>query len=615
MTEIKYPFTAIIGQENLKTALLLNLINPKIGGVLILGQKGTAKSTAVRAIARLTDKRVITVPLSVTEDRLVGSVDLEATMRQGKTIFFPGILSEADKQILYIDEVNLLQDHITNRILCAHSIKENRVEREGISYCTPSCFTLIGTMNPEEGQLRQHFLDQFGLCVVTETENDLKKRIAIIKARMDYEENPKKFIASYALKEMELKEKIIQATKQLDQVCISEQERVYIVKKCLEACVQGHRADLILEETAKAIAAWSGRIKIIREDIDQAAIFVLKHRCQEKEKQEYKNQEEKKEDFEEEKDHLSKEKKYEKKESEEKESKKDDLLENFTQRSGAERIFSVGNSFKVIEFGHNTSRQVQKGFGKRTNAKNAGKMGRYIFSLQQNLTGDLALDATIRAAAPYQKMRKKNGLAIRIDKLDIREKVRQRKYANLLVFVVDASGSMGANQRMLEVKGAILSLLKDAYIKRDKVCLIAFRGNDASVLLPPTRSIERGVQLLETMAVGGRTPLNAGILKGIQVIKSELKKNPDILPYMIMITDGKGNVSIDQKVQPKNELMEISEKLRAFTSINTMVLDIEKKGIMSFGIAKEMAKKMGADYEKIETLKSAAIINALERVR
>jgi magnesium chelatase subunit D len=180
---------------------------------------------------------------------------------------------------------------------------------------------------------------------------------------------------------------------------------------------------------------------------------------------------------------------------------------------------------------------------------------------------------------------------------------------------VDASGSMGASQRMTETKGAILSLLKDAYVKRDKVCLIAFRGNDAQVLLPPTRSVDRGVRLLETMAVGGRTPLNHGIAKGLQVIQSELKKNPGVLPYMVMITDGKGNVSIDKTIKPKQELMEISEKLRAFPYINTMVLDIERKGAMSFGIAKEMAMRMGASYQKIETLNAGTIINAIERVR
>lgn len=603
-----YPFSAIFGQKKLKTALILNLINPQIGGVLITGQKGTAKSTAVRALGELTHKKVITLPLSVTEDRLIGSVDLEQTMKTGKAVYLPGILSEADGQILYVDEVNLLQDHLTDIVLTAHGSKENRVEREGISAVSDCRFLLVGTMNPEEGQLRQHFLDQFGLCVVVGSENEPEQRLAIVKARMAFEDDPTAFAQSYAAQESVLRERIETASALLPAIAVTEANRLYIVSKCLEAQVQGHRADLTLEETAKAVAAWNGHTEITRKDIDEAAPYVLLHRRrnteQPPEEQPEPQQEQEPPEQQEGNDAPP-----------DRQDSDGPPPQNPPQGRGKDQNFAMGNSFKVADFGHNASRQTHKGFGKRTTAKSAGKMGRYVYSVQQNLTGDLALDATIRAAAPYQQSRQKNGLAIAIREADIREKVRQRKYANLLVFVVDASGSMGASQRMTETKGAILSLLKDAYVKRDKVCLIAFRGNEAQVLLPPTRSVDRGVRLLETMAVGGRTPLNHGIAKGLQVIQSELKKNPGILPYMVMITDGKGNVSIEKGLKPKQELMEISEKLRAFPYINTMVLDIERKGAMSFGIAKEMAMRMGANYQKIETLKSDAIISAIERVR
>lgn len=603
-----YPFSAIFGQEKLKTALILNLINPKIGGVLITGQKGTAKSTAVRALGELTRKKVITLPLSVTEDRLIGSVDLEQTMKTGKAVYLPGILTEADGQILYVDEVNLLQDHLTDIVLTVHGSKENRVEREGVSAVSDSRFLLVGTMNPEEGQLRQHFLDQFGLCVVVGSENEPEQRLAIVKARMAFEDDPKAFAQSYAEQETALRERIETASALLPSIAVTEANRLYIVSKCLEAEVQGHRADLTLEETAKAMAAWNSHDEITQKDIDESAPYVLLHRRrnteQPPEEQPEPQQEQEPPEQQDGNDTPP-----------DRQDSDGPPPQNPPQGRGKDQNFAMGNSFKVADFGHSASRQTHKGFGKRTTAKSAGKMGRYVYSVQQNLTGDLALDATIRAAAPYQQSRQKNGLAIAIREADIREKVRQRKYANLLVFVVDASGSMGASQRMTETKGAILSLLKDAYVKRDKVCLIAFRGNEAQVLLPPTRSVDRGVRLLETMAVGGRTPLNHGIAKGLQVIQSELKKNPGILPYMVMITDGKGNVSIEKDLKPKQELMEISEKLRAFSYINTMVLDIERKGAMSFGIAKEMALRMGANYQKIETLKSDAIISAIERVR
>ena len=610
MAYTTYPFSAIFGQERLKKALILNLINPKIGGVLITGQKGTAKSTAVRALGELTHKKVITLPLSVTEDRLIGSVDLEQTMKTGKAVYLPGILAEADGQILYVDEVNLLQDHLTDIVLAAHGSKENRVEREGISATSDCRFMLVGTMNPEEGQLRQHFLDQFGLCVVIGSENKPEQRLAIVKARMAFEDDPKAFAKSFAPFEQELREKIEAASNLLPRIIPTEANRLYIVSKCLEAEVQGHRADLTLEETAKAMAAWNGHTEITKEDIDEAAPYVLLHRRRNTEQppEEEEPQEQQEQEPQDQNDTNDAP-------PPDKTDSDGPPPQNPPQGRGKDQNFAMGKSFKVADFGHSASRQTHKGFGKRTTAKSAGKMGRYVYSVQQNLTGDLALDATIRAAAPYQVSRNKNGLAIAIREADIREKVRQRKYANLLVFVVDASGSMGASQRMTETKGAILSLLKDAYVKRDKVCLIAFRGNDAQVLLPPTRSVDRGVRLLETMAVGGRTPLNHGITKGMQVIQSELKKNPGILPYMVMITDGKGNVSIDKNIKPKQELMEISEKLRAFPYINTMVLDIERKGAMSFGIAKEMALRMGASYQKIETLNAGTIISAIERVR
>ena len=609
MAHYPYPFSAIIGQERLKNALIFNLINPKIGGVLITGQKGTAKSTAVRALGELTHKKVITLPLSVTEDRLIGSVDLEQTMKTGKAVYLPGILAEADGQILYVDEVNLLQDHLTDIVLTAHGSNENRVEREGISAISDCRFLLVGTMNPEEGQLRQHFLDQFGLCVVIGSENKPEQRLAIVKARMAFDDDPKAFSASYAQQETALRDKIEAAALLLSAIAVTEANRLHIVSKCLEAEVQGHRADLFLEETAKAVAAWHGHKEITKEDIDEAASYVLLHRRRNTEKppEEEQPQQELEDDQKPNDPHDAP--------PSDKKDSDGPPPKNPPQGRGKDQNFAVGSSFKVADFGHSASRQSHKGFGKRTTAKSAGKMGRYVYSVQQNLTGDLALDATIRAAAPYQISRQKNGLAIAIRESDIREKVRQRKYANLLVFVVDASGSMGASQRMTETKGAILSLLKDAYVKRDKVCLIAFRGNDAQVLLPPTRSVDRGVRLLETMAVGGRTPLNHGIAKAMQVIQSELKKNPGVLPYMVMITDGKGNVSIGKEKKPKQELLEISEKLRAFPYINTMVLDIERGGAMRFGIAKEMALRMGASYQKIETLKSDTIISAIERVR
>ena len=228
---------------------------------------------------------------------------------------------------------------------------------------------------------------------------------------------------------------------------------------------------------------------------------------------------------------------------------------------------------------------------------------------------DLALDATIRAAAPYQPFREKKDVAIAIRSEDIREKVRQRRVANLLVFVVDASGSMGVESRMTETKGAIRSLLKDAYVKRDKIALVTFSGNDARVVLPPTGSTERGYKLLRELETGGRTPLCAGIDKGLAVVQSELRKRPDLLPLLIFITDGRGNVSVDPEKKPLEEALEKCEKIREIKQIDSMVVDIEKSGVMRFGLAGRISAALGAKYYRLEELKSGELLHLVETGR
>ncbi|MPM39665.1 hypothetical protein SDC9_86299 [bioreactor metagenome] len=264
---------------------------------------------------------------------------------------------------------------------------------------------------------------------------------------------------------------------------------------------------------------------------------------------------------------------------------------------------------------HKSDRIYRNGQGKSTKTKTNSKSGRYIYPTMQRKNNDFAIDATIRAAAPYQKYRQKNNLAIKIESEDIREKVRQKKVSNLITFVVDASGSMGANQRMIETKGAILSLLKQSYVKRDKIALVAFRNDKAEVILPPTMSVERGYKLLKTMETGGKTPLNSGISKGYEIIKKELRKNPNILPLMIIITDGKGNISLDRNLKPKQELIKIAKLVKEQNKINSIVIDIEKSGLMSFKIAKELAKSIGAEYVKIDDLKSQSIIKSINDFR
>lgn len=626
MNQNYYPFSAIIGQEAMKKALLLNVVNPKIGGVLINGEKGTAKSTAVRALSPLIDKKIVEMPLSISEDRLVGSIDMEKTLEGGSVYFEEGVLKKADQNILYVDEVNLLQDYIIDILLDVSANGMNRIEREGVSFSHQSDFILVGTMNREEGELRAHFLDRFGLYVNVQGEKDPRVRVDILKNRHAYEENRQVFCQSFRDQETKFKGLISEAKERMKQIIVTEENLQKIISLCLQANVMGHRADLVMEQTAKAIAALNGRIEINDQDIEEAAFFALMHRqnerspqqqeeektdSQEPEEEQQENQPEPEDD-----DAPSEEENPHPEQDEEKQSEKDDNNKEQPKPGKPQtENFEIGQDFKLKDFGHRSDRRVRRGQGKRTNSRSASKSGRYIFTTMQRKNNDLALDATIRAAAPFQGQRKSNGMAINIREEDIREKVRQKKIANLLVFVVDASGSMGANQRMVETKGAIMSLLKDAYVKRDKICLVAFRGEEAQVLLPPTRSVERGYKLLENMEIGGKTPLNAGLTKGIQVIKSELKKALELMPMMIVITDGKGNVSLADDKKPKAELFEIGEKIREFKQINTMVIDIEKQGMMRFGIAKELAGMMNSEYRAMDELNSDKILTMVESIR
>lgn len=304
MQKLHYPFSAIVGQERMRLALLLNAINPKIGGVLIEGEKGTAKSTAVRSLASIlppldeqgtTDKNgltspsesnligtktmtVVELPLNATEDRVVGTINLEVAIQEGKKEFEPGILEKAHRQFLYVDEVNLLDDHIVDILLDVAAMGINTVEREGISHSHPSQFVLVGTMNPEEGDLRPQLLDRFGLSVTVEGEREHGKRVEIMKRRLAFESNREEFVQAYAKVEKELALRVRQGRALLNEMIIGDDIFESIALIAIHLGVDGHRADITMLETAKAYAAWHGRQEVDKEDILDIAELVLSHR-------------------------------------------------------------------------------------------------------------------------------------------------------------------------------------------------------------------------------------------------------------------------------------------------------------------------------------------------
>lgn len=664
-----YPFTAIVGQERMKKSLILNLINPKLGGVLIRGEKGTAKSTAVRALANLLPEievvegckfkcnpehrnelceecfeklkagnlrvsrikmKVVDLPVSATEDRVVGTLDIEHAIKKGEKRFEPGVLAMAHRGILYVDEINLLEDHLVDVLLDSAAMGVNTVEREGISYSHPANFVLVGTMNPEEGELRPQLLDRFGLCVDVKGISDVSRRVELIKYRLSYEADPEAFAANWQAAETELCGQILNAKQLVSEIRISDDMLELISQICVDMGVDGHRADITMMKTSITLAAFNGRTDVLEKDIKEAAELVLshrmrrkpfdshsdkqdkldesieKHREKQKEKEKYKQEQQKQE-----------QQKQERKENPEKpqedpEGRQPDNIPDQTEgqpEASSETVFATGKSYHIKKLAPKFLRVDRKGSGRRSKTPTSSKKGRYIKSkTPHEKTTDLAFDATLRAAAPYQLTREKNGNSVIIHESDFRKKIREKKIGNLVLFVVDASGSMGARQRMIASKGAVLSMLMDAYQKRDKVGLIAFKGDIAELLLPPTSSIELAQKYLQEMPTGGKTPLSRGLVKGYEVIKSELQRDPDTCPFMVLISDGRANVSMNGE-PPLQEATTLASRLKE-EGIQSAVIDTESS-MIKFGFAQKISTALGATYLTLENLKADSIVNAV----
>ncbi len=662
-----YPFTAIVGQKELKLALLLNAVNPRIGGVLIRGEKGTAKSTTVRGLAALLPKirvvagcpyscdpdnedgmcdycrqrgpgrpvclqrvRVVTLPLNATEDRVVGGIDFSIAVKQGRRTVLPGLLAEANRSILYVDEVNLLDDHIVDIILDAAASGENRIEREGISFRHPSDFILVGTMNPEEGELRPQLLDRFGLCVEIKAEADIEQRVELMERRESFDLDPMGFLEQFEGENARITAQISSARRHLGAVRLPRYLRTFISELCTEGLVAGHRADLAMEQAARALAALEQRSEVTADDITEVAPFVLAHRRRDpapppqpdrsEEETEDNNREEQEEPPETEGPKDAPDTQPENRADEGSRSPdrqpgdtdKTDGIEQPGEKASNDQVFEIGATFAVKKITSPRDRTSRRGPGRRSRTRVSLRQGRYIKSTPGNRDNDIALDATLRAAAPYQLRRKNDyGLAICLRKEDLREKIRERRIGNFLLFLVDASGSMGARGRMAASKGAIMSLLLDAYQKRDRVAMISFRRDGAAVNLPPTASVELAGKLLAEMAVGGKTPLSAGLAAAYEQTRSYLLRDPTARPIVIIITDGKANVSMGGQ-KPQEEAFDFAEKMATDSRVMYIVVDTEKTGLVMFGLAMQLARILNARYFKIEELRAEQLVNIIK---
>ena len=676
-SEPRFPFTAIVGQTTMKRALILNAVNTRIGGVLIRGKKGTAKSTAVRSLAALLPEvavvrgcpyschpdnpqplcshgketspvtrqvRIVDLPVGATEDRLVGSLDIESAIRTGSRSFEPGLIAATHRGILYVDEVNLLNDHLVDVLLDAAAMGRNYVEREGISVSHAAEFILVGTMNPEEGDLRPQLLDRFGLAVEVDSAFTPEERREVVKRRIAYESDPFGFMDAWQESEADERERILRSQQLLGQVAVSDDILELITGICAEYQVDGLRADIVMYKTASTIAAYEGRDHVVAEDVREAAEMALLHRQRRQPFQqphlvteqldsmidEFQNRPHDREP--QDQDHSQ---------SEEQDDGDPDPPEPEEQPpepdggSGPQdQYFEVGTPFSVRSLQmHPPDHRARPTGGRRVRTVSGTPSGRYVgAAIPQDKAADLALDATLRAAAPHQVERRRphpNPLpggegtveedtpAFLIESHDVREKVRETKTGSLILFVVDASGSMGAQRRMVAVKGAILSLLLDAYQRRDRVGLIAFRGTGAQVLLPPTSSVDLAHALLSEMPTGGRTPLSRGLLLAMEVIEAEKQKDRNVLPLLVVLSDGRANVAMGSaEADPSNGTTLPIAEARAMAAaireqrIPAVVVDTETD-FLRLGLAEPVAEAMGAPCIKLEELHSDALADTV----
>jgi magnesium chelatase subunit D len=639
-----YPFSAIVGQDDLKLALLVNAVSPEVGGVLVRGEKGTAKSTAVRALANLLPGievvsgcpyscdpedpnpecpagphqsdapsemrpvRLVELPVGASTDRLAGTLDIEKALSEGKKAFEPGLLAAAHRGILYVDEVNLLSDHLVDLLLDVAAMGVNHVEREGVSVRHPSRFILVGTMNPEEGELRPQLLDRFGVTVEVKGNPDPADRVEVVRRRLRYEANPGEFLGEWSNQDAKLATSVEGARLRLPGVGLDEDTLFGISTLCADLGVDGLRGDLVTARTARVLAAWDARDEVLIEDVKRAALLALAHRRRRG------PFEQPGIDPEEIENSLSEGRPPdgpdggapppgEKGSGDEGSSGVPDGEPSEARTGIGERSHSASDPFEPVRL-----EAPEKGTGGPLGRRSriVGEAGLPVGSREDGENvGDVALAATVRAAAPHQRARGREGAGLEVRLYDLRQNVREGREGNLILFLVDASGSMAARQRMSAVKGAVLSLLNDAYQRRDKVALISFRGEDARILLPPTSSVELAASRLQDLPTGGRTPLAAGIEKAAEVLNRENLRDRERRPLLVLLTDGRATVGSDPMVA--------ASRLNSLGPAS-FVVDTEE-GYIRLGMAGELAGAMGARCLRLEELRADSLVDLVERRR
>jgi magnesium chelatase subunit D len=618
-----FPFAAVVGQADVKEALLIALVNPKAGGVLVAGEKGSAKSVLVRALAQVNpEQKIVELPLNATEDQVFGNIDLEQALTCGRKVFSPGLLARAHEQVLYVDEINLLRREVLTGILEVVDRGINAVEREGISHRHEVRLTLIGTMNPEEGTLTPAILDRFGMFVAVRREMDTTVRADILRRVLTYEQDAASFVAQYREETERLARRCEEARSRLGKIAIDPAMMQLAAQYCAQAHSAGHRAELYLLEAARTIAALAEREYLLPADMERAAYFVLPHRMRQEDAppppeappEQPEDQEPPQDEDSSQDPPPSPPPPNDNAETAEPPPDKPDESDEpppLDNGEGQERIADIDQSFSgaKLQVTLPQDRKVRQGSGKRSLTRTDLKQGRYVrAALPPGKLTDLAFDATLRAAAPYQSSRPKGRCAIAIHKTDLRQKVREKRIGNIFLFVVDASGSMGARERMKMVKGAVFTMLQDVYQKRDQVGLIAFRRKTAEVLLPVTRSVDLAQKCLATLPTGGKTPLAEGLDSALLLLQTLRKKDKNSRPILVLITDGRANSS--DGGDPIAAAVNAAQKIGR-TGIPSVVIDTESDFI-SLAVARQVARSMGSTYYRLQELSEAAVVHIVQ---
>jgi magnesium chelatase subunit D len=630
-----FPFSAIVAMDDMRLALILNAISPAIGGVLVRGEKGTAKSTAVRALTavlppvevvpgcrfscspavpdpqcpdgphpagaagQLRPTRLVELPVGATEDRLTGSLDVGRALTEGVTSFQPGLLAAAHRGVLYVDEVNLLHDHLVDLLLDAAALGTSYVERDGVSVQHAARFLLVGTMNPEEGELRPQLLDRFGLTVEAAAPRDPVTRAEVVRRRMAFDADPAAFTARFADGEAEIAASIAAARARLAAVVIDDAVLEQIATVCASFGVDGLRADIVIARAAVAHAAWRGAAAVTREDIRAAARLALPHRrrrnpfdapgLDEQQLDDALGQTEEGPDDEPDPQPPGPGPGEDGSSAPPDGQAPADEPARGPASGPRESVSATGATFRARRL--EVPGKGRGATGRRSRAYTDG--GHTVGARPpRSAPHDVHLTATLMASAPHQVRRGRTGPGLILERGDLRERRREGRESNLVLFVVDASGSMAARRRMEAVKGAVLSLLLDAYQRRDKVGLICFRGAAAQLLLPPTSSVDAAARRLEKMPTGGQTPLAAGLTEAHATLRRERLRDPQRRPLLVVVTDGRHTAG----GEPEAAALRLRRD-----GVAAVVVDCES-GPVRLGLAGALARALGGEHLTLDDL-------------